>query len=70
MTMQDKLIYNNITLCHICNEELGEVRVRDHCHLSAQFRGAAHEVCNLRYKIPNFSQLYFTTCLAMIVTYL
>ena len=29
MTMQDKLIYNNSTLCHICNEELGEDRVRD-----------------------------------------
>ena len=69
MTMQDKLIYNNSTLCHICSEELGNDRVRDHCHLSGKFRGAAHEVCNLKYKIPKFSQLYFTICLAMIVTY-
>ena len=44
--------------------------VRDHCHLSGKFRGAAHEVCNLKYKVPTFSQLYFTICLAMIVTYL
>ena len=44
-----KLIYNNSTLCHICNEELGEVR--DHCHLSGKFRGAAHEVCKLKYKV-------------------
>ena len=26
MTMHDKLIYDNSTLCHICNEELGEDR--------------------------------------------
>ena len=42
--MQDKLIYDNSTLCHTCNEEVGEDRVCDHCHLSGKFRGAAHEV--------------------------
>ena len=52
MTMYDKLVYDNSTLCHICNEELGNDRVRDHCHLSGKFRGAAHEVCNLKYKVP------------------
>ena len=30
MTMHDNLVYNNFTLCHICNEELGKDRVRDH----------------------------------------
>ena len=48
MTIHDKLIYDNSTLYHICNEELGENKVRDHCHLSGKFRGAAHEVCNLK----------------------
>ena len=33
MTMHDKMVYDNYTLCHICNEELGEDRVREHCHL-------------------------------------
>ena len=28
--------------------------VRNHCHLSGKFRGAAHEVCNLKYKVPTF----------------
>ena len=46
MTMHDKLVYDNSTLCHICNEELGKDRVRDHCHLTGKFRGAALEVCN------------------------
>ena len=47
--MHDKLVYDNSTLCHICNEELGEDRVRDHSHLSGKFGGAAHEICNLKY---------------------
>ena len=31
--MHDKLVYDNSTLCHICNEELGKDNVRDYCHL-------------------------------------
>ena len=28
-------------------------KVRDHCHYTGKYRGAAHNICNLRYKIPN-----------------
>ena len=28
-------------------------RFRDHCHYTGKFRGAAHNICNLRYKTPN-----------------
>ena len=51
MTTHDKLVCDNSTLC---NEELGTDRVRDYCNLSVKFRGAAHEVCNLKYKGPPF----------------
>ena len=27
-------------------------KVRDHCHYTGKYRGAAHNVCNLRYKVP------------------
>ena len=27
-------------------------KVRDHCHCIEKYRGAAHDICNLRYKIP------------------
>ena len=70
MTMHDILVYDNSTLCHICNYEHGEDRVRHHCHLSVKFSGTAHEICNLKYKVPKFIPVVFPNCLAMIVTYL
>ena len=33
--------------------------MRDHCHLSGKFRGAAHEVCNLKYKVRTFFPVVF-----------
>ena len=59
MTMHDKLAYDISTLCHICNKELVKDRVRDYCHLSGKFRGAAHEICNLKYKVPKFFPVVF-----------
>ena len=26
-------------------------KVRDHCHYTRKYRGAAHSICNLNYKI-------------------
>ena len=26
-------------------------KVRDHCHYTGKYRGAAHNICNLRYKV-------------------
>ena len=57
--MHDKMAYVNSTLCHISNEELDEDRVRDHCYLCGKFKGAAHEICNLKYKFQKFFPVVF-----------
>ena len=59
MTIHVKLFYGNSTLCYICNEELGKDKVRDHCHLSGKFRGATHDGCNLKCKVPKFFPVVF-----------
>ena len=47
--------------CHICEKifEDDDVKVRDHCHVTGNYRGAAHQGCNLNfqtvrenYKVP------------------
>ena len=34
-------------------------KVRDHCHYTGKYRGAAHNMCNLRYKIPKEIPIVF-----------
>ena len=47
--------FNNATNCWICKGELGLDKVRDHCHFTGRYRGAAHNQCNLKYKKPAFT---------------
>ena len=46
-----------INKCYICKKEFDKSdkkhhKVRDHCHYMGKYRGAAHNICNLRYKGP------------------
>ncbi len=34
--------------CYLCNQKLNYDAVRDHCHLTGAYRGAAHNDCNLK----------------------
>ena len=34
-------------------------KVRDYCHYTGKFRGAAHNICNLRNKIPEEIPIVF-----------
>ena len=36
--------------CYLCKQPLGADRVRDHCHMTGLYRGAAHGECNLKLK--------------------
>ncbi|KAL0850902.1 hypothetical protein ABMA28_006811 [Loxostege sticticalis] len=46
-------------VCHICNKPLIFDKVRDHCHLTGRYRGAAHQYCNLRYSVPKLVPVFF-----------
>ena len=38
--------------CYICKKEKHIIKLRDHCHFTGKYRGAAHSICDLRYKKP------------------
>jgi hypothetical protein len=64
MTNEQIKEFENSKLCHICNKvfTLKEVRgegykldkVRDHCHITGEYRGPAHNSCNLNFKNKPF----------------
>ena len=58
LTDEDKEDFENSTNCHICGGELGEDRVRDHCHLYGKFRGVAHNNCNLNYRVRHVIPIF------------
>lgn len=45
--------------CSICALPLFDDKVRDHCHLTGKFRGAAHSYCNIQFKLPKFVPVFF-----------
>ena len=53
--------YKQATKCHICYKPftLRDPKVRDHCHYTGLYRGPAHSLCNLRYKIPSYIPVVF-----------
>ena len=53
--------YKQSTKCHICYKPftLRDPKVRDHCHYTGLYRGPAHSLCNLRYKIPSYILVMF-----------
>ena len=64
LTKKEEENYNNQKVCYICKKEFDKSdkkhhKVRDHCHYTGKYRGAAHNVCNLRYKIPKEIPIVF-----------
>ena len=57
LTIKEKIHFNEQEICYICKKEFNKndekhYKVRDHCHYTGKYRGAVHNICNLRYKIP------------------
>ncbi|CAB4437492.1 unnamed protein product [Rhizophagus irregularis] len=47
LTTQEQASYDNAINCWICRNPLDGNKVRDHCHITGMYRGAAHKGCNL-----------------------
>ena len=57
LTTKEEICYNKQKICYICKKEFNnndkkQQKVKDHCHYTSKYRGAAHNICNLRYKVP------------------
>ena len=46
MTEEDQEEYRNNNICRFCEKEISD-KVRDHCHLTGNFRGPAHCKCDI-----------------------
>ena len=55
LTDKEKDTHENQKVCYVYKKEFSSdkknCKVRDHCHYTGQYRGAAHNICNLRYEI-------------------
>ena len=53
MTKENEIDFKKATKCHICDQQYTDkdIRVRDHCHITGEFRGSAHQDCNLKLRI-------------------
>ena len=61
MTQKDEEDYQNKNICRFCEKDIESGKVRDHCHLTGNYRGPAHNVCNINVtqKQSNFIPFIF-----------
>ena len=57
LTTKEEICYNKQKICDMCKKEFNnndkkQQKVRDHCHYTGKYKSAAHNICNLRYKVP------------------
>ena len=59
LTEEENKSYKKQKVCYVCKKGLSTdddskkyQKVKDYCHYTGKTRGAAHDICNLRYKTP------------------
>ena len=50
-TRDDWLAFRTAEPCHVCDKPLEGDSVRDHCHITGEYRGTAHNACNLKLRL-------------------
>ena len=59
MTNEYEEIYDNSHICWISKAELNTDKVRDHCHVTDKFRGAAYNNCSINLRLPKKLPIIF-----------
>ena len=64
LTKKEEKHHNKQEVCYICKKEFNtddkkRYKVKDHCHYTGKYRGAAHNICNLRYRITKEIPIVF-----------
>ena len=64
LTKKEEKNHNKQEVCYIYKKEFNtydkkHYKVKDHCHYTGKYRSAAHNICNLRYRIPKEIPIVF-----------
>ena len=70
LTDSEKVLHDSQKVCFLCEKEFCTdknnkkeykrmCKVRDHCHFTGKYRGAANSSCNLHYKVPKVIPVVF-----------
>ena len=53
MSEKNQLDFDSSKKCYICQKQYTDedIRVRDHCHITGEYRGSAHQDCNLKLRL-------------------
>ena len=67
LTKEELKSHQYAKVCYICGKRILKKfakgknyrKVRDHCHYTGKYRGAAHSICNLKFNVPNEIPIVF-----------
>ena len=67
LTNKQQKSNENAKICYICKEKFEDNhakdkkyrKVRDHCHYTGEYIGAAHSICNLKFSVPKEIDIIF-----------
>ena len=61
MSAEEEERFKQSSICWICGKlfEISDGNVRDHCHISGKYRGAAHWSCNINLEISKIIPVIF-----------
>ena len=64
MTEEDEENFRINYMCRLCEKNIESDKVRDHCHLTGNYRGPAHKKCsfNVTQDQSKFIPLIFHGC--------